>query len=127
MGYTLAGAAAATRLNKTTILRAIKSGRISGTKNELGEWHVEPAELHRVYPPIACPKADTDASQRDAATLASEVHARSFLAEQRLSDLKAALEEMRGQRDAWQRQAEAGQRLLTDSRAWRSWWQRLAG
>ena len=36
---------------KSTVLRAIKAGRISGTKDEQGEWHVEPAELHRVYPP----------------------------------------------------------------------------
>jgi hypothetical protein len=36
---------------KSTVLRAIKAGRISGTKDEQCEWHVEPAELHRVYPP----------------------------------------------------------------------------
>jgi hypothetical protein len=36
-------------LNKTTILRAVKAGKITG--NEHGGWHVEPAELHRVYPP----------------------------------------------------------------------------
>ncbi len=35
---------------KSTVLRAIKAGRISGTKDEQGEWHVEPAELHRVLP-----------------------------------------------------------------------------
>jgi predicted site-specific integrase-resolvase len=52
MAYTLAAAAAATGLNKTTVLRAIKSGRISGTKTELGEWLVEPAEIHRVYPSV---------------------------------------------------------------------------
>ena len=52
MPYTLAAAAAATGLNKTTVLRAIKSGKISGTKNEVGEWQVEPAELHRVYPAL---------------------------------------------------------------------------
>jgi hypothetical protein len=50
MSYTLAAAAAASGLNKTTIIRAIKSGKVTGTKNELGEWQVEPAELHRVYP-----------------------------------------------------------------------------
>ena len=35
------------------MLRAIKSGRISGTRDALGAWHVEPAELHRVFPPKA--------------------------------------------------------------------------
>ena len=48
MSYSLAAAAAATGLNKTSILRAIKSGEISGTKDVLGHWRVELAELHRV-------------------------------------------------------------------------------
>jgi hypothetical protein len=33
--------------------RAIQMGRISGTKNEINEWQVDPAELHRLYAPIA--------------------------------------------------------------------------
>jgi hypothetical protein len=48
MSYSLGAAAAATGLNKTSILRAIKSGKISGTKDALGQWWVEPAELHCV-------------------------------------------------------------------------------
>src|SRR5258708_30548535 len=48
MPYDLAEAAAATGLNTASILRAIKSGKISGTKDALGQWWVEPAELHRV-------------------------------------------------------------------------------
>src|SRR5262245_20657182 len=51
MSYSLGAAAAATGLNKTTILRAIKSGKISSTKDALGQWWVEPAELHRVPKP----------------------------------------------------------------------------
>jgi hypothetical protein len=51
MSYSLAAAAAATGLNRTSILGAIKSGEISGTKDALGQWWVEPAELHRVPKP----------------------------------------------------------------------------
>src|SRR6266478_8428531 len=51
MSYDLAAAAAATGLNTASILRAIKSGKISGTKDALGQWRVEPAELHRVAKP----------------------------------------------------------------------------
>jgi hypothetical protein len=50
-------------MNKTSILRAIKSGRISGTRDELGQWHVEPVELHRVFPPVAEQRCTTDATQ----------------------------------------------------------------
>jgi hypothetical protein len=48
MSYSLGAAAAATGLKKTSILRAIESGKISGTKDVLGQWWVEPAELQRV-------------------------------------------------------------------------------
>jgi len=49
--HTLATAAAAVARNKTAILRAIKAGKISVTKDENGEWQIDPAELHRIYPP----------------------------------------------------------------------------
>jgi len=42
MSYTPAAAAAACGINKSTILRAIKSGKVSATKDEHGEWHIEP-------------------------------------------------------------------------------------
>jgi hypothetical protein len=51
MSYSLAAAATATGLNKTSILRAIKTGEISGTKDALGQWWVDPAELQRVPKP----------------------------------------------------------------------------
>lgn len=37
---------------KPAILKAIKSGRISAQKNDRNEWEIDPAELHRVYPPV---------------------------------------------------------------------------
>jgi hypothetical protein len=64
MSYTLTAGATATGLNRTTILRAIKSGKISGAKDEHGEWHIEPAELHRVYPPVARTETRSDATPR---------------------------------------------------------------
>jgi hypothetical protein len=36
--HTLGTAANATGLNRSTVLRAIKSGKISAAKNEHGEW-----------------------------------------------------------------------------------------
>jgi hypothetical protein len=46
-------AADATGRSKPTILRAIQTGKISAKKNEMGEWEIDPAELHRIYPPVA--------------------------------------------------------------------------
>lgn len=50
--HTIATAAAAVGRNKTAILRAIKAGRIAVAKDENGEWQIDPAELHRIYPPL---------------------------------------------------------------------------
>jgi hypothetical protein len=55
MSYVLAEAAAACGLDKSTVRRAVRKGRISGTRDELGVWHVEASELHRVFPPAARP------------------------------------------------------------------------
>ena len=81
MSYSLAAAAGACGVNKSTILRAIRAGKISAAKDEHGEWHVEPVELHRVYPPAS---ERTGATQRyavvDASAVAAEAHQRAALA-----------------------------------------------
>ncbi len=58
MKYSLSEAAKATGKNKTTIQRAIKNGKISAAKGDGGSYEIDPAELHRVFPPTA--------AQRDA-------------------------------------------------------------
>lgn len=50
MFYTLGQAAKATGKTKTTIQVAIKTGRMSASKDDLGRYQIDPAELHRVYP-----------------------------------------------------------------------------
>jgi hypothetical protein len=109
MPYSLQQAATATGLNKSTVLRAIKAGKISATRNESGEWQVEPVELHRVYPPVAAAAERTGATPRDATADAPALaiaHQRAALAEERLTELKALLEDMRADRDAWRDQAQ---------------------
>jgi excisionase family DNA binding protein len=91
MPLTLAEAAQATGLNRSTILRAIKGGRITGTRDESGAWVVEPVELQRVFPPAsATPEPVRQDAQADAL----------------VSDLRGQLADMRAQRDAWQGIAE---------------------
>ena len=54
----VAEAAQATGVNRSTILRAMKSGRISGQRDATRAWSVEAVELHRVFPPAeATPRA----------------------------------------------------------------------
>jgi hypothetical protein len=51
--YTLKEAAESCGRGKTAILKSIQKGRVSAKKNPLGEWEIDPAELHRVYPPVS--------------------------------------------------------------------------
>jgi hypothetical protein len=59
---------------KTSIFRAIKSGRLSGARDDLGQWRIEASELFRVYRPVAEHQSAADAPQQyappDAALIA---------------------------------------------------------
>lgn len=56
MAYSLAQAAKAVSRDRSTLLRMIKIGKLSATRDEVsGAWVIEPAELHRVYPPVEPP------------------------------------------------------------------------
>ena len=48
--YTLAQAAKAIGKSKSTVLRAVKAGKISSDKDAHGQYQIAPSELHRVYP-----------------------------------------------------------------------------
>jgi septal ring factor EnvC (AmiA/AmiB activator) len=64
MKYSLSEAAKATGKNKTTIQRAIKSGKISATKGDSGSYEIDPAELHRVFPPAAAQHPQSNDTQQ---------------------------------------------------------------
>ena len=53
MFYTLGQAAKATGKSKPTLSRALQSGRMSGQKQPNGSYLIDPAELHRVFPPVS--------------------------------------------------------------------------
>ena len=115
--HTLATAAKATGLNKSTVLRAIKSGKISAAKDEHGEWQVDAAELHRVYPPVGDAPGRTSAEQRhatlDAADAAARLEAQIALLNALTALMRDQLDDVRKDRDAWRSQAEGNHRLLT--------------
>ena len=121
MGYTLGQAARAVGMSKTSIFRSIKAGRISGTKDDFGQWCIEPCELHRVYPPLS---EDTgtgngmpEQSVTGDETALAETNARAAVAEARLSDFQSMLDDIREQRDHWRQQAERLTALaITDQR-----------
>jgi hypothetical protein len=105
MSYSLAAAAAASGLNKTTILRAIKKGRISGTRDELGQCTVEPVELHRIFPMASAQRCAPEALPQHASVLA-DAEQRAAIAEQRVLDLRDTIDDLRRDRDIWREQAQ---------------------
>jgi excisionase family DNA binding protein len=128
MSYTLAEAAAACGLDKSTVRRAVRSGRISGTRDEGGVWHVEPVELHRVFPPAAQRTvSDTTAAPRDAPAAAALKSERDAATDALVAELRGVITDLRHDRDHWREQA---QRLALPApapiaEARQSWWRRL--
>jgi hypothetical protein len=106
----LGQAARLTERGKTILTRAI-SGRLFAGSKEDGRNNSDGAEVARVYP-FPAPRE----------TMA-ELRGRLALAEERLTELKTMLEDMRRDRDAWREQAQT--RLLTAPAATMSWWRWL--
>src|SRR5262245_23503280 len=96
---TLAQAAAQTGMARSSILRAIKRGALSGTRNPDGTWLVDPAELARAFPVNAQPALQAAHPDPVAAVRLEAV-------QQRIVDLERALADMRGERDEWKTQAQ---------------------
>jgi hypothetical protein len=90
MPITLAQAAEQSGVNRSTLLRAVKAGRISGARDEAGNWTVDPAEAFRVFPPKQPPQQ----AQADAATDAL------------IAQLHRVIDDLRQDRDEWRDQAK---------------------
>jgi len=127
--------------SKASIWRAIKSGRLSATRQDDGTYSIDPAELFRVYPkrvangglkqtetaPETGETAET--SPVTAAQAALEVEVR--MLREMLGRMEEAhrreREALQGERNSWRAQTE---RLLTDQRprpaGWRTWFKRSA-
>ena len=131
MAMGLSEAAAATGVNRSTIYRAYKSGRMSATRLETGQIEVDPAELFRVFPPLAPQGASIDARHPHATPNATDNNAfRSNALDVEVRLLREMLDAMRDDRDAWREQATKALAVLplpAPSASRRPWWRRLAG
>ena len=111
MKHTAGTAAKAVGKTKSTITKAIASGKLSAIKNDNGAWEIDASELYRVYPPtpletVEIEQNDTlkemDGNSKEIETLERLLKA----AEEQIYDLKA-------DRDEWRKQAN--QLLLTNT------------
>src|SRR3546814_10737999 len=106
MGITLREASEKVGVTRQTLMKAIKTGRVSAEKSDNGEWRIEPVELFRVWPPVNGVQQPLQPN-----ITGSDTHG--LQAENRL--LREQVAALREERNAWREQA---QRLaLTDKRA----------
>jgi excisionase family DNA binding protein len=128
--------------SKSTIWRAIKSGRMSAPRTDDGGFAIDPAELFRAFQPqqpserVAGQDATAVASDAERPATPETANRNDVLAvklaaaEAQVEGLKALLaevnanrDELRQDRDEWRGRAE---RLLAPPER-RAWWRRLVG
>lgn len=121
MRYTLGQAAKATGKSKTTIQRAVKNGLISAEKGPNGEYQIDPAELHRIFPLKNSETVSRNSFWNDTGPPGNtaELAARIKGLEDLLAREREVLEQVRADRDAWKQQATA---LLSGPLRIRRWW-----
>lgn len=84
-------------LTKQSIIKAIRSGRLSANKSAKGEWQIEPVELFRVWSAVnqdtgkVAPEVDAGIPHDDVEVVAL---------------LKTQLADLRADRDHWRQAAE---------------------
>jgi hypothetical protein len=104
--FTLGTASQATGCAKSTILRAIRTGRISANRDEhTQQWVIDPAELFRVFPALALPSAtpatvSTISLERDATDPTTDLLVNELRAV--IADLRRNQDDLRQERDKWQ-------------------------
>jgi excisionase family DNA binding protein len=137
----LRDAAKAVGVSRTTILRAIQSGRMSAPRREDGNYAIDPAELFRVFEPRPVDQGDSSAPRHESQSapapvtdVPGHVSARVAALEAEVQGLKEVIrrldltvedhkrreqdfqrreQDAQRERDAWRSQAETTQRLLT--------------
>lgn len=128
MRYTLGTAATETGKSKSTILRAIRDGRLSYREKNSAGYQIDPAELFRVFPRnmpgnVSANDAGHQA-ERDGTALRSriaELEARLELVGKRADELKDHAEQWKQEAAHWRQQATA---LLEGKRGKRGWFGR---
>ena len=126
MSYTLNEAAKAVGKSKTTIHRAIKSGKISASKLESGAYAIDPSELHRVFQVGTAERTTrNDTEQHETAIGTADIRLEMLEKERERErqQLEETIADLREDRDKWRQQATA---LLEDKRP-KGFWARLRG
>ncbi len=115
MSYTLGQAAKATGLSKPTIANAIKKGRISAQKDDIGQYAIDPAELHRIFPAVnqveVLGKRANESSQEKSSEILA-LRGRVEALERLLKELERSRDSAETDKEAWKEEAAHLRKLL---------------
>jgi excisionase family DNA binding protein len=128
MAYTLGEAARAVGRSKTTLGRAIKSGRISATRSQDGSYLIDPAELHRVFAVTrdGHPRMERSVTLNgpEPAPSPETLALRQLLAEREstIADLRDSIRDLRARLDSEVAERRTLIAMLVDRRPWWRRW-----
>ena len=102
---------------KSTLLDAIKNGRLSAIKTKNGHYEIDPSELHRAFP-FAAPDHPEPVSDRTAVpqSTPAENHPNTKGLEREVELLREMLDKAETNAEHWRKLAERQQALLEDKR-----------
>lgn len=112
MSLSPAEAAKHVGLTKQSVIKAIRSGRLSAIKDASGGWSIEPVELFRVWPAVnqdrgkVTPQVDASLPPENSEVVAA--------LKGQIELLRSQLDDVRVDRNHWRQIAERS--LLTDQR-----------
>ncbi len=113
MSLSPAEAAKHVGLTKQSVIKAIRSGRLSAIKEASGGWSIEPVELFRVWPAVnqdrgkVTPQVDAGLPPENSEVVAA--------LKGQIELLRSQLDDVRVDRNHWRQIAERS--LLTDQRS----------
>ena len=131
--FSMTKAAKEAGVNRSTIQRQIKAGKLSAQRDDNNHWRIDPAELHRMYPIKAdndeegdnvAQQGKTDATQQSAtpemaelvATLRNMVETLQQQQSREVEQLNETIEDLRDRLDKESSQNRALTAMLTDQR-----------
>jgi excisionase family DNA binding protein len=119
--HTLGTAAKAAGVSKSAVYRALKSGKLSGSRTETGDYRIDESELFRwrdaflstkrsepaqKQPETGLTQPETAALQAQIAGLKQIIELMQSQMDQSRMDARRETDDLRQQRDGWQAQAE---------------------
>ena len=127
MKMTMGEFARQARMNKATLSRMIKAGKISAERQENGRLLIDPSELDRLTDIRSTGNVSySSVPQQSVIPVETVLQRENELLREMLRDKDKQLDDLRGERDEWRKQAQTlllTQRQPQELEKPRRWWQ----